>query len=101
VADEYRVVWRREGQHRASTRVYQSWSPAHRKAQAVMAIEAAKDDTTFATMPRLAAGPVIEVREVGPWRANPMQPAPPRERLVDDMRARYAPQPADDDPIPF
>lgn len=88
---EFRVRWRREGQHHCSTRIYQSWSPAYRKAQGIAAIELVKDDTTFAAMPDLAEGPVIEVREVGPWQANEFQPSPPSDALVERMRGRYAP----------
>jgi hypothetical protein len=92
---EFRVRWRREGQAQISTRIYQTWSSAYRKAQAIAAIEAVKDDTTFESMPSLAEGPVIEVREVGEWRANEFQPHPPDDRLLDRMRERYARAPHD------
>ena len=88
---EFRVRWRREGQVGISTRIYQSWSPAYRKAEAIMAIEATKDDTTFASMPALAEGPTIEIREVGVWQANDYQAPPPDEWLLEEMRRRYAP----------
>lgn len=88
---EFRVRWRREGQHQSNTRIYQSWSSAYRKAQGIAAIELVKDDTTFENMASLAEGPVIEVREVGPWQANEFQPRPPSDGLVERMRERYAP----------
>jgi hypothetical protein len=93
---EFRVRWRREGQPQISTRIYQTWSAAYRKAQAIAAIEAVKDDTTFAHMADLAEGPVVEVREVGPWKANEFQPHPPHDALLERMRHRYAPAPEDD-----
>jgi hypothetical protein len=98
---EFRVRWRREGQPQISTRIYQTWSAAYRKAQAIAAIEAVKDDTTFENMPDLAEGPIIEVREVGPWKANEFQARPPHDALLQRMRHRYAPTPQTDSWTPF
>ena len=97
---EFRVRWRREGQSQISTRIYQGWSAAYRKAQAIAAIELIKDETTFAGMADLAEGPTIEVREVGAWRENEVQPRPPHDALLERMKVQYAVLP-DNDPIPF
>ena len=68
---EFRVVWKREGR-RQSTRIYQGWSSAYRKAQGVLAMEAVKDETTYETMPDLEERPVIQQRTVGDWEPSPL-----------------------------
>jgi len=83
-----------------STRIYQSWSPAYRKTQAILAIEAIKDETEFEAMAPLAEGPTIEIREVGPWKTNEFQPHPPTDRLIEEMRLRYE-RPANWDGVAF
>jgi hypothetical protein len=93
---EFRVRWRREGQARISTRIYQTWSAAYRKAQAIAAIEETKEHTSFVGMKDLVEGPVIEVREVGEWRENEVQPNPPSAYLLERIRDRYAPLSQDD-----
>ena len=63
---EYRVQWRREGRKR-TTRIYQTWSAAYRKAQGILALEDVKADTSLATLPALAEPPVIEERRCAAW----------------------------------
>ena len=97
---EFRVRWRRHGQWRISTRIYQSWGPAYRKAQGIAALERVKHDTTYSEMPGLVEGPIIEVRTVGDWTPNEFQPLPPTEGLLERMRSRYSPSVQHDD-MPF
>ena len=72
---EFRVRWRRQERGQA-TRIYQSWGSAYRKARAILAMEAVKDRTSFASMAPLAEGPVIEQRPVGDWVPVDFEMAP-------------------------
>lgn len=106
---EWRVRWRREGRATKSV-IRQSAEAAHRKAGAIMALEQAKPGTTYDDMPDLVGPPLIEIREVGAWRAAEHQPPAPTEAAVERMREeltlrgydRNAPAArGHDDDIPF
>lgn len=87
---EFRVVWKREGRQR-STRIYQSWSAACRKATGIVALEAVKSETTYDTLPDLEELPMIEERHVGDWAQNPHYVAgEPQEGAMREMRYLYA-----------
>lgn len=87
---EFRVVWKREGRQR-STRIFQSWDAACRKAAGIVALEAVKDETTYDTLPDLEEPPTIEQRSVGDWETNPYYvPGPPQEGAMREMRYLYA-----------
>ena len=88
MADEFRVVWKREGRRR-STRIYQSWSAAYHKAQGILALDAVKADTTYETLPDLEEDPIIEQRTVGPWESRECVITAPSEWKLNDMRALY------------
>lgn len=86
---EFRVVWTREGR-RQSTRIYQGWSSACRKAQGILALEAVKAETRFETMPDLVEPPVIQQRTVGDWEQNPYyEPSEPSEGTKKEMLYIY------------
>jgi hypothetical protein len=85
MAFEYRVRWQREGR-RPATAIYQGWDAAYRKWQSVMALDRIKPGTSYETLPDLTGPAVIETREVGPWHANPVQPSPLTDTVVENVR---------------
>lgn len=98
---EFRVIWKREGR-RQSTRIYQSWDAAYKKAQGVLALEAVKAETEFAAMPDLEQRPVIETRPVGDWSENEFQVTEPSDYLKRSMRELYPAERSESDVVlPF
>lgn len=94
---EFRVVWKREGRNR-STRIFQSWSAACRKAAGIVALDAVKADTTYDTLPDLEEPPIIEERHVGDWEKNPWYaPSEPQEGVMQEMRYMFG-KPAASEP---
>ncbi len=91
---EYRVVWKREGRQR-STRIYQSWSSAYRKAQGILALDAVKAETSFHTLPDLEERPTIQTRPVGDWMEQDFPVADPGDYTKNEMKNLY-PIPVDD-----
>jgi len=96
---EYRLVWKREGRQR-STRIYQAWGSAYKKAQGILALEAVKGETSLATLPDLEEPPVIEVRPVGDWVPTTIQILEPHEGLKESMKFLYKPYERDAN-VPF
>lgn len=83
MALEYRVRWRRDGRQ-VTTRIYQRSEAAWRKCKWIAALEAVRERTHLADMPAIVEGPTVQVREVGQWTDNEVQPAEPTEAECAD-----------------
>jgi hypothetical protein len=89
---EYRVVWKRSP-YVTSSRIYQRYSTAHRKAVAVLAIDKLRGILSrFDGMDGLCEGPTIESRPVGIWSPvdESLQVREVQDVEVESVRNHYA-----------
>lgn len=97
---EFRVRWQREGCH-PTTRIFQSWNAAYTKASGLLALDDVKTEfAQYEGMRDLVGPPVIEVREVGPWKKYNHQFATAtdygRQRMRDYARLHVPASPQED-----